>query len=140
MADRLTQIRKEAGEIISAGGDTFAHSAQYLQLCEEFIQLGGSKNDTIIMVAEKCLGFYTKDGENDRSQQGPYETAPLEGSIRLEFDYLETFMKECFLAAGVPDKEAGISANVLIEADKRGIDSHGIGRLKVGGWGDLCVM
>ena len=34
------------------------------------------------------------------------------------------------MAYGVPEKEAIISADVLIEADKRGIDSHGIGRLK----------
>ncbi len=39
-------------------------------------------------------------------------------------------MNDSFLAIGVPEKEAKICANVLIEADKRGIDSHGIGRLK----------
>jgi len=39
-------------------------------------------------------------------------------------------MFDCFSAVGVPEKEARFSANVLIEADKRGIDSHGIGRLK----------
>lgn len=32
--------------------------------------------------------------------------------------------------AGCPEQEARVSAGVLIEADKRGIDSHGIGRLK----------
>ena len=31
---------------------------------------------------------------------------------------------------GVPDDEAVIAADVLLEADKRGISSHGIGRLK----------
>jgi LDH2 family malate/lactate/ureidoglycolate dehydrogenase len=56
---------------------------------------------------------------------------PIEGGARLDFDYLEQFMVDSFLAVGVPLKEARISANVLIEADKRGIDSHGIGRLKV---------
>ena len=39
-------------------------------------------------------------------------------------------MFDTLIAYGVPEKEARISADVLIEADKRGIDSHGIGRLK----------
>ena len=50
--------------------------------------------------------------------------------MRLDFDYLEKFMIDAFEAVGVPAHEARVSANVLIEADKRGIDSHGIGRLK----------
>lgn len=49
--------------------------------------------------------------------------------IWLDFDYLETFMKKALIAAGVPDKDADIIADVLIESDRRGIDSHGIGRL-----------
>ena len=39
-------------------------------------------------------------------------------------------MLAVFEGLGVPAKEAKICADVLIEADKRGIDSHGIGRLK----------
>ncbi len=31
---------------------------------------------------------------------------------------------------GVPEADADIVSEVLIESDKRGIDSHGIGRLK----------
>lgn len=49
--------------------------------------------------------------------------------VHINFDYLESFMKEVFIAAGVPENEAQIAADVLIYADKRGIDSHGIGRL-----------
>jgi len=48
----------------------------------------------------------------------------------LAFDELENFMKEVFIAAGLPEEDAQICADVLIESDKRGIDSHGIGRLK----------
>jgi LDH2 family malate/lactate/ureidoglycolate dehydrogenase len=50
--------------------------------------------------------------------------------VRVSFDVLEQFMKETFVAAGVPEADAAICADVLIESDKRGIDSHGIGRLK----------
>ncbi len=31
-------------------------------------------------------------------------------------------MIDCFVAVGVPEAEARVSAHVLIEADKRGID------------------
>jgi LDH2 family malate/lactate/ureidoglycolate dehydrogenase len=50
--------------------------------------------------------------------------------MRIDFNYLEQFMLDSFLAIGVPEKEARICADVLIESDKRGIDSHGVGRLK----------
>ncbi|MEK6796243.1 MAG: Ldh family oxidoreductase [Spirochaetota bacterium] len=48
----------------------------------------------------------------------------------LSFDYLEQFMRDVLLGVGVPNDDAVICARVLIESDKRGIDSHGIGRLK----------
>jgi len=46
------------------------------------------------------------------------------------FERLEHFMYLAFKAVKVPDNDAKICANVLIESDKRGIDSHGIGRFK----------
>lgn len=39
-------------------------------------------------------------------------------------------MKLGFEAVGVPEKDAETCAKVLIESDKRGIDSHGVGRFK----------
>jgi len=44
------------------------------------------------------------------------------------FKRMENFMAACFEAIGVPPADAAICANVLIESDKRGIDSHGVGR------------
>ena len=46
------------------------------------------------------------------------------------FEKLESFMKDVFIKVGVPETDAAICADVLIESDKRGIDSHGIGRFK----------
>jgi len=43
---------------------------------------------------------------------------------------MERFMVDVFKGIGVPEADARICADVLITADKRGIDSHGIGRLK----------
>ncbi|MGI6536809.1 MAG: Ldh family oxidoreductase [Caldicoprobacterales bacterium] len=49
---------------------------------------------------------------------------------RIDFETLEQFMFDVFVKVGVPEEDARICAEVLIESDKRGIDSHGIGRLK----------
>lgn len=49
---------------------------------------------------------------------------------RIDFAVLEDFMRQCLVSIGVPPEDADIVAEVLIEADKQGTDSHGIGRLK----------
>lgn len=51
-------------------------------------------------------------------------------TVRIDFETLRSFMEDVFKAAGVPAEDAKICADVLIESDKRGIDSHGINRLK----------
>lgn len=48
----------------------------------------------------------------------------------VDFKLVENFMIDTFKAAGVPEEDARICADVLITADKRGIDSHGAGRFK----------
>jgi L-2-hydroxycarboxylate dehydrogenase (NAD+) len=48
----------------------------------------------------------------------------------ISFEVLEDFMKQCLVNIGIPEDDADIVTDVLIESDKRGIDSHGIGRLK----------
>jgi LDH2 family malate/lactate/ureidoglycolate dehydrogenase len=48
----------------------------------------------------------------------------------VPFDTLEAFMRDVFIAQGVPPEDAAVCANVIIAADKRGIDSHGVGRMK----------
>jgi LDH2 family malate/lactate/ureidoglycolate dehydrogenase len=51
-------------------------------------------------------------------------------TINVPFDLMEHFMADVFRGIGVPDEDARVCADVLITADKRGIDSHGAGRLK----------
>jgi len=46
------------------------------------------------------------------------------------FDSVKKFMKDGFIAIGVPESDAEICADVLVAADKRGVDSHGVGRYK----------
>ena len=43
---------------------------------------------------------------------------------------LERFMRDVFVKMGAPADDAAVVADVLIAADRRGIDSHGIGRFK----------
>ncbi|MBN1267000.1 MAG: Ldh family oxidoreductase [Anaerolineales bacterium] len=48
----------------------------------------------------------------------------------IDFAVLEQFMIDVFTGIGVPEEDARICTDVLITADKRGIDSHGVGRFK----------
>ena len=42
----------------------------------------------------------------------------------IPFEDLEKFMVESLIHAGVPKDDAKVIGDVLIESDKRGIDSH----------------
>jgi LDH2 family malate/lactate/ureidoglycolate dehydrogenase len=48
----------------------------------------------------------------------------------IDFNTMEAFMVDVFKGIGVPAEDAAVCADILIAADKRGIDSHGVGRLK----------
>ncbi len=52
------------------------------------------------------------------------------GTAHIPLDSLRQFTEMIFEAIGVPADDKGICADVLVEADRRGIDSHGVGRLK----------
>lgn len=49
----------------------------------------------------------------------------------IDSDVLHNFMRDCFLKLGVPEEDATICADVLISSDLRGIESHGVQRLKM---------
>jgi L-2-hydroxycarboxylate dehydrogenase (NAD+) len=51
--------------------------------------------------------------------------------VHLPVDLLQKFMEDVFVKAGVPEEDAKICAMVLIKSDLRGIESHGVGRLKM---------
>jgi LDH2 family malate/lactate/ureidoglycolate dehydrogenase len=52
-------------------------------------------------------------------------------NIVIDAKTLENFMKDVFLGVGVPEEDAAICAEVLIASDLRGIESHGVQRLKM---------
>ncbi len=54
----------------------------------------------------------------------------MEETVYYPLDDLKRFMTDVFIGLGCPDEDAAVCADVLHAADCRGIDSHGVGRLK----------
>lgn len=52
-------------------------------------------------------------------------------TVHVPADKLRRFMSAVFVALGVPPEDADVCADVLITSDLRGIESHGVGRLKM---------
>ena len=48
----------------------------------------------------------------------------------VAWDKMNSFMTDVFVGYGVPREDAEICADVLLEADRRGIESHGCNRFK----------
>ena len=48
----------------------------------------------------------------------------------LDWKLVNDFMIDVFVAYGVPREDATICADVLLESDRRGIESHGCNRFK----------
>ncbi|MDO4805238.1 MAG: Ldh family oxidoreductase [Lachnospiraceae bacterium] len=48
----------------------------------------------------------------------------------VSWELVGNFMVDAFQAAGVPKEDAEICADVLMESDRRGIESHGVNRFK----------
>lgn len=53
-----------------------------------------------------------------------------EGTVFVPVETLKSFIYDVFLKAGASEVDAATCADVIIESDIRGIESHGIGRLK----------
>ncbi len=48
----------------------------------------------------------------------------------VAWDLMNSFMIDVFKCYGVPAEDAAICADVLLESDRRGIESHGCNRFK----------
>ena len=51
--------------------------------------------------------------------------------IYVPVEVLQRFVEQVFVALGTPRDDARICAEVLLASDRRGIESHGVGRLRV---------
>ncbi|MDR1471303.1 MAG: Ldh family oxidoreductase [Synergistaceae bacterium] len=50
--------------------------------------------------------------------------------ISIPWDLIDSFIMDVFSGYGIPEEDARICADVLLESDRRGIESHGLNRLK----------
>ena len=53
----------------------------------------------------------------------------MTGEIRVLAPELREFTKGVFVAAGLPSEDAALEAEVLVWANLRGVDSHGVLRI-----------
>lgn len=51
-------------------------------------------------------------------------------NVIVDWTTLYSFVEDAFVGVGVPREDAKICADVLLESDKRGIESHGVNRFK----------
>jgi hypothetical protein len=88
---------------------------------------GSDLSDVIFAIGRAVFGV---ELDAPPSSSPPPAATDDEDLPVVDFDYMKGFMKEVFISYGVTPERAEICSDVLIEADKRGIDSHGLGRLK----------
>ena len=55
----------------------------------------------------------------------------MDGVLRVPVPVLRRFVEEVFVRVGTPPEDAAIVADVLLASDLRGIESHGVSRLKM---------
>lgn len=132
MATGVESIRSELLEIIGKNPeghkDEAVRSAFATKLQEYSNAEGSDPNDVIFAIGKTVFGVDLPDAKKAKTN-GSKPAAAEELPI-VDFEYMKEFMKEVFLSYGVTPERAEICSDVLIEADKRGIDSHGLGRLK----------
>jgi L-2-hydroxycarboxylate dehydrogenase (NAD+) len=72
------------------------------------------------VLPQQAAGLATGEGEGKR----------VDGIVYVPVEVVKRFMMDVFQGLGVPEADARVSTDVLIASDLRGIDSHGVGRLK----------
>ena len=127
------EIRTELLDLIgkNPGGHLDAElRSAFGEKLKSYAESGADSSDVLFSIGASVYGVTVtppakkaKSGENGNA--GECEPDPI-----VDFDYMQQFMKDVFLSYGVSPERADICSDVLIESDKRGIDSHGLGRLK----------
>jgi len=54
----------------------------------------------------------------------------MDDRVYVSWEFIEDFMISAFKKIGVPEDDAKICADILMESDRRGIESHGVNRFK----------
>mmetsp|Transcript_15442 Transcript_15442/g.23969 ORF Transcript_15442/g.23969 Transcript_15442/m.23969 type:complete len:459 (+) Transcript_15442:124-1500(+) len=84
-----------------------------------------SDDDVLFQIGQTVYGYDVTTISKENKKKSSAVNVKI-----IDFDYMKAFMKDVFLSYGVPEDRAETCSEVLIEADRRGIDSHGLGRLK----------
>ena len=87
-------------------------------------------SDVLFAIGSSVYGVSVPPPAKKAKTTNGGSAAEEEADPILDFDYMKKFMYEVFISYGVTPERAEICSDVLIESDKRGIDSHGLGRLK----------
>lgn len=88
-------------------------------------------SDILFAIGSSVFGVDIPPAKKESSgSDSDSHTGTVEEPVIVDFEYMKKFMKDVFISYGCTEEQAEISSDVLIEADKRGIDSHGLGRLK----------
>jgi len=129
----LEELRKKAAALAVASGEVREEDrAEYRELVHTFLAHGGAPSDRVVAIGKAVFGVDAAEvdgAEKDETAAVPAKNE-RDSLPKIEIKYMEEFMFDVLVDHGVPEDEARVAADVLIAADKRGIDSHGIGRLK----------
>jgi len=126
-----SSIRTEILSLVSRhpGGETDPSvCSEYQSLLSQFKKAGGADDDVVFTIGKVLYKCGTVEPPSVPSPPAP--AAKTEDQCIIPFEYMREFMKDVFVAYGTPSDRADTCADVLIAADLRGIDSHGLGRLK----------
>lgn len=123
MADEL---RKEILDLIASNPKGHKDENIRSKVCELLAAYHAQvedKEDVVLSIGASVYGY--EPAKESPAAAPPAQTLPI-----VDFAYMKAFMKDVFISYGVPEDRAETCSEVLIEADRRGIDSHGLGRLK----------
>ncbi len=74
-------------------------------------------NSVLFAVHFLCVAFYESEEEKMKNNV-------------VAWEFITNFVIDAFKGYGIPEEDAKICADVLLESDKRGIESHGVNRFK----------
>ena len=77
----------------------------------------------------KSKGKTPEAPQAPKTEQATKAQPAPDGPSYMKADALRAFVQNLFCKLGVPEQDAYITADVLVQGDLRGVDSHGVARL-----------
>lgn len=128
------KIRSEILDLIEKNPnghlDTTVREEVSSKLSEYANSRNGDTTDVLFAIGKSVFGAKISSSKPAEAASAAKKEEAKQNDVIIDFDYMKQFMKDTFLTYGCTEEQAETCSEVLIEADKRGIDSHGLGRLK----------